>query len=144
MDEPTRSYGVIPVQINKGVPQYLIIQHIAGHWSFPKGGAEPGEDPLQAARRELAEEVGVQNVEIILDASFEESYAFIKEDVTINKSVTYYIGIIPDDVEVTIQDRELLNAKLAPFAEALDLITYPQAKEILIKANDYILAQAKF
>ena len=31
----------------------------AGAWSIPKGEYEPGEDPLSAARREFAEELGV-------------------------------------------------------------------------------------
>jgi predicted NUDIX family NTP pyrophosphohydrolase len=30
-----------------------------GAWSIPKGEYEPGEDPLAAARREFAEELGV-------------------------------------------------------------------------------------
>lgn len=30
-----------------------------GAWSFPKGLVEPGEEPLDAARRELTEELGV-------------------------------------------------------------------------------------
>jgi predicted NUDIX family NTP pyrophosphohydrolase len=30
----------------------------AGAWSIPKGEYEPGEDPLMAARREFAEELG--------------------------------------------------------------------------------------
>jgi predicted NUDIX family NTP pyrophosphohydrolase len=31
----------------------------AGAWSIPKGELEPGEDPLAAARREFAEELGL-------------------------------------------------------------------------------------
>jgi predicted NUDIX family NTP pyrophosphohydrolase len=31
-----------------------------GAWSIPKGEFEPGEEPLEAARREFHEEVGVQ------------------------------------------------------------------------------------
>lgn len=32
----------------------------AGHWSIPKGEIEPGEDRLDAARREFFEETGVR------------------------------------------------------------------------------------
>jgi predicted NUDIX family NTP pyrophosphohydrolase len=32
----------------------------AGGWSFPKGEHEPGEDSLAAARREFAEELGIE------------------------------------------------------------------------------------
>ena len=31
----------------------------AGAWSIPKGEVEPGEDPLDAARREFTEELGL-------------------------------------------------------------------------------------
>ena len=30
-----------------------------GAWTIPKGGVEPGEDPLDAARREFQEETGI-------------------------------------------------------------------------------------
>lgn len=33
------------------------------NWDFPKGLCEPGETPLQAARREVAEETGIRELE---------------------------------------------------------------------------------
>lgn len=36
-----------------------------GAWQMPQGGVDPGETPQQTALRELAEEVGTNNVEII-------------------------------------------------------------------------------
>ena len=49
-----------------------------GAWSIPKGGYEPGEDPLTAAKREFAEETGshVQGEALSLGA-FRQSSAKI-------------------------------------------------------------------
>ena len=53
--------GVLPIEPDGSV-------HLVGQWRFPlgryswempEGGADPGEDPLECAKRELAEETGL-------------------------------------------------------------------------------------
>ncbi len=37
-------------------------------WQMPQGGIDPGETPRQAAMRELAEEIGTGNAEIVAES----------------------------------------------------------------------------
>ncbi|MGW2092491.1 (deoxy)nucleoside triphosphate pyrophosphohydrolase [Promicromonospora sukumoe] len=52
LDHPTRLLAA-----RRSAPEEL-----AGRWEFPGGKVEPGEEPLDALRRELREELGVRVV----------------------------------------------------------------------------------
>ncbi len=47
-----------------------LVEHVApGHeWQMPQGGIDAGEDPLEAARRELWEETNVKSATLIAEA----------------------------------------------------------------------------
>lgn len=48
-------------------------------WQFPQGGLDDGEDPLTAAKRELYEEVGIQDAEFVYEVPEWLSYDFPKD-----------------------------------------------------------------
>jgi bis(5'-nucleosidyl)-tetraphosphatase len=56
------SAGVAVVHEAPGGPRFLLLRSFR-HWDFPKGMVEPGESPLAAAKREVAEETGIEDLD---------------------------------------------------------------------------------
>ncbi len=57
------SFGIVPIAFEQdgSLPVFLILRAYK-YWDFPKGGAEGGEPPLEAARREMTEETGIGEI----------------------------------------------------------------------------------
>lgn len=61
------SAGILLFRLRSGAPEFLIVhpggplwsKKDAGAWSIPKGEYRPDENPLDAARREFTEEIGL-------------------------------------------------------------------------------------
>ena len=56
----TSAGGVVFRRDPRGTPVFLLIRDAYRNWGFPKGHLEPGEPPAVAARREVAEETGLE------------------------------------------------------------------------------------
>ena len=61
-----RSAGVIVFRKAGGESLYLLLDY-GKYWDFPKGHIEPGEDERAAALRELSEETGIADVELMVE-----------------------------------------------------------------------------
>ena len=131
------SFGVIPYFQKHGEIRFLLIQHQAGHWSFPKGHRESTETDIQAATRELYEETGLTLVELDESLPFLEHYTCNLDSKILNKSVTYFLGKV-SDTSVIIQPKEVQAYAWLNYQEAIQSITYPEAKAVLKAANNYL------
>lgn len=131
-----RSYGIIPLQCQSGEWRVLLIQHHAGHWSFPKGHPENGELPQQAAERELLEETGLVVQAILSVEPFSEKYQFNRKGGLVVKTAEYFPALVTGTV--VIQSSEIKNSQWLSLEKAVDLITFQEGKEISKRVLEFI------
>jgi 8-oxo-dGTP pyrophosphatase MutT (NUDIX family) len=111
-----RAIGVVPLHADGTVT--LVGQNRFPHanysWEIPEGGAPLDEDPLDGARRELAEEVGLVAADWRLILRMELSNSITDE---------FCLGYLAMDLsptDVAPDETEDLASVRVPFGEALD------------------------
>ncbi|MBI4127800.1 MAG: NUDIX domain-containing protein [Parcubacteria group bacterium] len=70
---------------------FLLLHYPQGHWDFPKGHVEAGEDELTTLTREINEETGLTDIEIVPGFREESHYTFQNGDTLIFKIVSYHV-----------------------------------------------------
>ena len=116
--------------------EYLTLQHGAGHWDFPKGHVEQGETELETAKREVLEETGIKIR--IFDGFKEQTTYYPKEGVL--KTVIWFVGFT-ESKKVKPGEGEILDYKWLKYEDALKQLTFKNAKELLRKANEFLLSK---
>jgi 8-oxo-dGTP pyrophosphatase MutT (NUDIX family) len=103
MNRPTRlSAGVVVVRATDAGWRYLLLRAFT-HWDFPKGMVEAGEEPLDAALREVREETLITD----LDFAWGHDYVETGPD-SRGKVARYYLGRT-ETVAVTLPVIEALG-----------------------------------
>jgi diadenosine hexaphosphate hydrolase (ATP-forming) len=114
-------------------PRFLVIYDAYGHWTFPKGHLEADEASAAAARREVAEETGVNgHLGPLVHSIF---YPVVKKGVTYDKQVDWYL-LEADTDRVVLQAEEGITAyQWETAAEVQALLGYPQLDVVFAKAR---------
>lgn len=142
-----KSAGAIIFHKNKEV-KYLLLHYPSGakapkeYWDLPKGHIEKGEKEIDTVKREVREETGLENIELI--EGFKEwiKYFFKLKGKTIFKTVVFYLAKTREE-KVKIS-QEHLGYKWLPYQQALEQLTFQNAKDILKKANQFLKKNAAF
>ena len=135
-----KSAGAILFRKEEGKIYYLLLHYEMGHWGFSKGHIEKGESLEDTVRREVKEETGIEDIEIL--DGFKEwiKYFFKLKDKNIFKIVTYFLAETKRK-EVKIS-WEHIEFKWLSYEEAQNLLTFKNSKEILKKANNFLKENA--
>lgn len=115
---------------------YLLLNYRKGHWDLAKGKLEDGETNLEAAIRELKEET---NLEAEVYSGFEQSLTYFfknHQGELVKKDVTFFVGKAHN--KNVVLSPEHLFYKWVPLNEAIKLLTYANAQQLLKRADYFI------
>lgn len=129
--EPTAG-GVVFRHGEKGI-EILLIQDAKDRWTIPKGHIEEGETAQQTARREIGEEAGLKDVDI-LGWLGKIHFRYRRIDKLVLMTTQIYLVRAKGDTNA-IQKEEWMNGiKWFPFHEALDAIEYEDIGKLMLLA----------
>jgi len=123
------SAGVVVLRETPEGLRYLLLRAYK-HWDFPKGMVEQDETPFAAARREVAEETGIDSLEFAWGEVYRETAPYAR-----GKVARYYIARTErEDVALTPNPQtgihEHMEYRWVDLTEALALVT-PRVKHII-------------
>jgi len=129
------SAGAILFSLNENSHkiEYLLLHHTSGHWEFPKGNFEFGEDGFETARREIYEETGITDIEFMKDFESKIEYYFKRSDKLVHKRVIFYMARTTTREVILSSEHDGYAWK--EYNEAISQLTYKNAKELLKKAK---------
>lgn len=127
------SAGAIIYTVIDNHIKYLLIKDFNHNWGFPKGHLENGETEVEAAIREIKEEVGI---DVIINTDFKEELNYIMPNGIAKRSI-YFVGTYQNQ-EIHKQLEEVEETSLVNYNEAIQLITFTNMKELFIKASNFI------
>ena len=131
------SAGVVLFQNVSSEKLFLLLNYPQGHWDFIKGKMEKNETPHETALRETKEETGISNIEFIdgFEENIEYDFKFKREDV--HKKVIFFIA--KTDTKKIRLSHEHNDYLWLGYNDALKKTTYQGSKNVLIKANEFLL-----
>ncbi len=133
--ERETSAGGVVFRRTDGVATFLLIRDSYKNWGFPKGHLEPGEPPADAARREVAEETGLD--ELLLHGPIKViDWYFRFRGKTIHKFCHFFLFESRRGEPVPQVDEGITACVWYPLDEALKSISYDNARDVLRRAAE--------
>ncbi|MFC1842871.1 bis(5'-nucleosyl)-tetraphosphatase [Candidatus Dependentiae bacterium] len=130
------SAGVVVYFKRKDKMEYLLLNYAQGHWGFPKGKIEKGEEKLEAATRELYEEA---KLKVEIHDGFEHSFEYFfkdKEGELAKKKAYFFVG--KSKTKHVALSHEHVGFEWLSYDDAIQKLTYDNAKELLGKVKKFL------
>jgi len=132
--EKESSVGVILFNPAKKV--LVVFKKWTKIWEFPQGKIEPGENLMEALKREVEEETGIRNFRIIENFHKRTFYRFRRKGSIIEKTVDYFLGTTREKVNLSEEHKQY---KWCTANEAYGLFKHQNHKDVLKAAVQKML-----
>ena len=133
------SAGGVVFRLHEGRPLFLLIRDSYDNWGFPKGHLEAGEAAEAAAVREVREETGLESLEV-RGAIATIDWYFRFRGRLVHK-VCHFFLMETEHEKTSPQETEGITAcRWAPFDDAVTSISYANAREVLRRAHEMVVA----
>ncbi|MEK6967131.1 MAG: NUDIX domain-containing protein [Nanoarchaeota archaeon] len=130
-----RSAGAVIFRKDKEI-KYLLLHYEAGHWDFPKGHVEEKEAEPDTIKREVREETGIDDIELVPNFKEKIQYYYKLKEELMHKEVVFYLA--KTETEQVKISFEHIGYIWLPYDKAMEKLTFKNAKEILEKANEFL------
>jgi ADP-ribose pyrophosphatase YjhB (NUDIX family) len=132
--EPTAG-GIVfrPTADNKDI-EILLIQDSKNRWTIPKGHIEPGETAKQTAVREIGEESGLKEVEV-LSWLGKIHFKYRRAEKLVLMTTQVYLVQSLDKNERPTKEKWMNGIRWFTFSEALDAIEYADIEKLMLIAK---------
>ncbi len=132
-----KSCGAVLFRKEKGRILYLLLHYEAGHWDFPKGNQEKGEEEIETVKREIVEETGIAHINLLDGFKQAINYKYKNtEKLLVDKNVSFYLAEAgTPSVKISL---EHIGYAWLYYEDALERITYKNSRELLEKAEHFL------
>lgn len=142
-----KSAGAVIFRQDNNKIYYLLLHYPSesrtqkNYWDLPKGHIEKGEKEIETVKREVREETGIKDLKFV--EGFKEwiKYFFKAKGKTVFKIVTFYL-VQAKEKEIKISF-EHIGYEWLPYDQAIERLTFDNAKEILERADKFLKLKMK-
>lgn len=135
--EPTSGGIVFRMTPDQKDIEVLLIQDSKNRWTIPKGHIEPGETAKQTAIREIGEEAGLKNIEVLTWLG-KIHFKYRRMDKLVLMTTQIYLVRAMDDNERPTKEKWMNGIKWFKFGDALDAIEYEDIEKLMLIAKKKI------
>lgn len=137
--EPTSGGIVFRLTADRKDIDILLIQDSKGRWTIPKGHIEPGETAKMTARREIEEETGLKNFNVLAWLG-KIHFKYRRAEKLVLMTTQIYLVQSIDAREMPTGEKWMRGIRWFPFNEALNLVEYEDIEKLMLIAKKRIRA----